>query len=411
MHQLAGWDLAAWRMAKTDPALRSTVVGVVELSGQVQTEVILERIHRVVARHSALRSIIVDDDTGSYIREISELDVKNHISAPPTVIDVSRALSEFAAQDFDARFPLWRTLILHTGLHTYIATAFHHAIADGQAAMVMLSQLLDEPPVLPDVTQPQSSSQSQQPKSFQESAMPVLQRLLKDPLGLSGDLTRLVQSLNSVLQVPAMNLVPRRSGDFHFAAWEFDRDKTALSVHDAIVAVAVDGWHSKTGNNTLIANVPVAGFDVGGINKFMIARLRLHARPNRPTDVINESRTALREWRSEPAAQLLPILLNASQFIPANLLGNAMKQGDITVSTVRGGVSSGSIGGVNVTRVIPMVSPIGVGINVTSAILGNRVLIGVTADKAVFESRAELISVFDVAFSRIFGFSPSLVRL
>ena len=411
MRQLAGWDLAAWRMAKTDPALRSTVVGVVELSGQVPTEAILERIHRVVGHESVLRSIIVEDDSGAYIREVSEIDTKNHVSAPPTVIDVSRALSEFAARDFDSRYPLWRTLILHTGLHTYVATAFHHAIADGQAAMVMLSQLLDEPPVLPEPVQAPPRSQPQEPKSFQESAMPVLQRLLKDPLGLSGDLTRLVQSLNSVLQVPSMTLAPNRSGQFHFAAWEFDRDQTALSVHDALVAVAVDGWHSKTKNNTVIANIPVAGFDVGGVNRFMIARLRLHARPHRPTDVINESRNALREWRSEPAAALLPMLLNASQFIPANLLGNAMKQGDVTVSTVRGTSSRGSIGGVDVTRVIPMVSPIGVGINVTSAILGNRVLIGVTADTAVFESRSELITVFDVAFGRIFGFSPSLIRL
>ena len=408
MRQLAGWDLAAWRMAKTDPALRSTVVGVVELHGAVSTELILERIHRVVARESVLRSIIVEDASGAYITEVAEIDVKNHVSIPPTVMDVARSLSDFAERDFDPRYPLWRTLILHTGQKTYIATAFHHAIADGQAAMLMLSQLVDEPPLLPEIATQQAKRQNT--KTFQESAKPVVERLLRDPLGLSGDITRLVQSINAVLQVPPLGSESKRSGAFHFAAWEFGRDDTALSVHDALVAVTVAGWNAKTGKESVVANIPVAGFDVGGLNRFMIARLRLRAHPDRPTDVIAESRQALKDWRAEPASELLPLLLKASQFIPANILGNAMKHGDITVSTVRGDATQSSIGGVPVSKVIPMVSPIGVAINVTSAILGNRVIVGVTADTAVFDSRSELISLFEDSFRRIFGFSPTLIR-
>ncbi|MEY4348360.1 MAG: hypothetical protein RIS43_779 [Actinomycetota bacterium] len=407
MRQLAGWDLAAWRMAKSDPTLRSTVVGIVELASVVPTDIILERIHAVVEREPALRSIIVDDDNGAVIKEINAIEVHRHIQIPERVMDVSGALSKFAEAEFDPDRPLWRTLIINTGQHTLLATAFHHAIADGQAAMMMLSQLLDNPPSLPQVEQPRSQERAE--KSFKESARPVVDRMLKDPVGLTGDISRVVQSINSLLQVPLSAKAPARSPHFHFAAWEFDKRQTTLSIHDGVVAAAVDAWHSYTSHTSVVVNVPVAGYEVGGSNRFMIARLKLQASPHDPAHVAADSKDALKRWRNEPAAALLPQILNMAQYVPPAMLSTVLKQGEITVSTVRGANGEASIGGVAVQRVVPMVSPIGVALNITTAVLGDHVMIGITADGAVFPTRSAAISAVESGLLRVFGFLPARI--
>jgi hypothetical protein len=234
--------------------------------------------------------------------------------------------------------------------------------------------------------------------------------MLKDPVGLTSDISKVVQSINSLLQVPLNPKSQARSPHFHFVAWECDRRQTTLNVHDAVVATAVDAWHSYTSHQSVVVNVPVAGYDVGGTNRFMIARLKLNPRPANPVLVAAESKEALKRWRNEPAAVLLPQILNLAQYVPSGMLGNVLKQGEITVSTVRGTSGEASIGGVAVQRVVPMVSPIGVALNFTTAVLGDHVMIGVTADAAVFESRSIVIATVESALLRIFGFLPARIN-
>jgi hypothetical protein len=91
------------------------------------------------------------------------------------------------------------------------------------------------------------------------------------------------------------------------------------------------------------------------------------------------------------------------------MLSTVLKQGEITVSTVRGANGEASIGGVAVQRVVPMVSPIGVALNITTAVLGDHVMIGITADGAVFPTRSAAISAVESGLLRVFGFLPARI--
>ena len=186
MRSLAGWDLAAWRMAKSDPALRATVVGVVELVDLVPSEALVSRISVVVAANPILRSLVIEDEQGAHFEELVDIDVTSHIDMPATVMDLSSVVAEFAQRDFDLSRPLWRILIVSTGHRTTLVGAFHHAIADGQTAMGLLGQLLDEPPVPPSVRSATHSSADSAPPPIREAMQPVIDRLVKDPVGLAG---------------------------------------------------------------------------------------------------------------------------------------------------------------------------------------------------------------------------------
>jgi hypothetical protein len=57
-----------------------------------------------------------------------------------------------------------------------------------------------------------------------------------------------------------------------------------------------------------------------------------------------------------------------------------------------------------------MVSPIGVGLNVTTAIVANEVVVGITADKAVFTNRGDVLNGFIASSQRVLGIRPEVVH-
>lgn len=409
---LVGWDLATWRITQSDPGLSANVVAVAEIAGWVEKSHLLPRIELLLETYPVLKMGVKDSLP-------IELDFLPNFKPEQYVYDESVNILELAANLSRMQIGydecLWRLHVVHRNSKTYLVTAIHHAIADGNTAMVFLQTLLDEPQ-FPEIQSGQKSNDIDVYEELKQGAGKIVNRLTRDPVGLAKDLSQMLQSVNRIISLDISDRISVEDSNLTAKLYKLDKRQLqnfvkgkGISNHDVMAGVIVSSLQKyfevdKLGRKNLVVNIPVAmNLDDAVSNKLVVARIDFEIEPQPVTAVMQYSREKLRNWRKEPGLSIAAHLINASALIPIDLITKAIKNADATISTLVGGATSKRMFGFEVKAVWPLVPPIGAGLNFTSVAMGEYVYAGITIDNAKISDLDRWQRVFEQTYFEVFG--------
>lgn len=383
---LTGWDLATWRLAEADPALRSTMIGVIEVDQPLDLTVVLMRAAAATALQSRLRTSLRLEGADPVLVVLPEVDVRSRIKLLPPDADLGRAVIAAIRQPFPLAEPLWRLRLLQRDGRTWIIGAMHHAIADGGGALSFMSMLLDGVAERFEQVPSTGSGEAVDPTA---AVQKLLLRALSDPVGAVGDSVRLLRSAWEIVDAgggPLNELVADRGDDFAIGWLEVDLDGVPRDqrrgLHHLLVAAAAAAIgraaQAKPGD-VVTVNVPVATAGAGH-NQVVVARIGIEI--GTPAEMAARSRDALGQWRAQPAVQFAGQLAELAGALPTEMVAANIKRADLTVSTMPPTPSRIAIDGNRVAAVLPMAPPIGAAASLTTLPFGDRLLIGTSFDLA-----------------------------
>lgn len=281
--QLTGWDAATWRTSAGSPHLRSTVVALVLLDSAPDWDRLAVRVERLtrmvpVLRQRPLRGVFgvasprlatdPDFDLGLHLRRM-------RLAGAGTWDELMEEARRVSLTDFDRDRPLWE-LVLVEGLEggrAALLLKLHHAIADGQATVLIGLNLVelgtdpnpDEPeapeaPVAVDAGAPDVSLADivdnvrrglGAAERVGEAMVALARGTITDPVGTWSSVLGTLASVGRFAAVPDGPLSPlmtERGTTYHFAAFDLpfaslrgaakERD---CSVNDAFMAAVEIG--------------------------------------------------------------------------------------------------------------------------------------------------------------------------
>ena len=244
--------------------------------------------------------------------------------------------------DFDLARPLWRVTLLEglQGGRAALIVKLHHAIADGQGAMMLGATVIDlvpggqdlgpMPPAptaapldgagfLGTAVVDASSFLMKSVKEVSDSALPIAGRALRDPVGAVEDVMGVLKSITKFLSMPSSPMSPvmrGRSINYHFITLDVPMSELkaaskphGVSLNDAFMAGVTGGlriYHERRGEpvSMLRCNMPISlrNPDRPAQNAVTIARFEV------PVDILDpvERMRAIREivgsWRQRARA-------------------------------------------------------------------------------------------------------------
>ena len=344
--RLSGFDFATWRAASDDPTMRSPIIGLIALDSSPDWATLVDRFDRASRVAPVLRQKVVEgpsDILNPRLTIDADFDLGFHmrrfrVSEPGTwdqVLDEARRAS---MTEFDLVRPLWRVTLIE-GLadgRAALLIKLHHAIADGQGAMMLGATVIDLMPVGTDlgpmppapVAAPldtagflgtavvdASSFLMKSVKELTDSALPVAGRALRDPLGVVDDVLGVLKSAAKFLAVPTSPMSPVMTGrsiNYHFVTFDVPlaglkvaAKAHGLNLNDAYMAAVTGGlriYHERRGEpvRVLRCNMPISLRDPQrpAQNAVTIARFEV------PIDIVDPvERMAAIHTIVEPLAQ------------------------------------------------------------------------------------------------------------
>ena len=153
--RMKGFDFAAWRTASDDPVMRSTIIGMLVMDRAPDWDLLLDRFDRASRINTVLRQKVIDHGGLTTPRLIfdADFDLSFHMRrfkmpAGSTWRDVLEDARRQSLTDFDRDRPLWRVTVLEglPGGKAAMILKLHHAIADGQGAVLLGASLFDFTP-------------------------------------------------------------------------------------------------------------------------------------------------------------------------------------------------------------------------------------------------------------------------
>lgn len=418
---LSGWDLATWRIGESDPSLRSTVVGIIELEGHPQLSVIRERALKATQHHPVLRCHVEVVEGVAHLVELATLDFAKLVVEHFDVTDISAFAKDCTNSDFELNLPLWRLHIVRKSQRTFVVAALHHSISDGNGALALAGFLFDENQGIESqkVEFGNFENVEQQADKTKRALQPIIERALRDPVGLIGDINSVVSSLSRLLQIPqisSLRSTPARGANFEFNFYQLEKSSVrslikgkGVTQHDALVAFvlkALWNYHNRVGTPLSAAhiNIPVAmNVEDAASNRMIVARLNCSLDDANFDQLMQRSHETLRQWRAEPGLALAGQLVDASRLVPIDLLANAVKQADATISTLRGVPKLGHIDSHVASAIWPLVAPIGAAVSITSVGIGQSIYLCITWDVLAIDDQTIWKQVLTDTWIEIFG--------
>jgi len=454
--QLTGWDAATWRTASNDPHLRSTVVALVLLDGTPSWDRLRARVERLtrivpVLRQRPLRGLFGVSSPRMAVDPDFDLDLhlrRMRLAGDGSwgeLLDEARRMS---LTDFDRDRPLWE-LVLVEGLEggrAALILKLHHAIADGQATVLIglnLVELTAEP-------NPDEDAGPEAPAAFSAAAHEVsladiadnvkrsvdaaeqaAEQLLKFAKGSVTDPVTTWQSaaetLMSVSRFTAMPdgplspLLTQRGTTYRFAGFDlpFSALRTAAksrgrSVNDAFMAAVGLGFERYHVRHGMVAdelrfNVPISlrgdAGDTSGqaANAVTIARFALPVAGLSVDERMETAHDAVEHWRDEPALRLANPLAEVSWLIPVPVLAQAALASDVTTSNVPGPPIPLYVAGERIVGMYPLVATIGAAANVTMVTYDGSAFVGLAADERAVPDLDALVTDLRSGFATVTG--------
>ena len=451
VERLSGWDFATWRSASEDPALRSTMIGLLILEKSPDWERLVERYDRASRTQLILRKRVVEGPVAIANPRLvidPNFDLSFHMrrftaAEGTTWADVLDECRRQSMTDFDRDRPLWRVTVLEglPGGKAAVISKLHHAIADGQGALQLGAALVDVSPegfdLGPMPSAPESATLT--PRHFAEimvqdnaewlvnaardvikQAIPTLVDALTAPQETVEKISETVSSLARFANTPTSPLSPvmrRRSINYHFSTFDMRfrdlRDGVKAQGHTvndgflAAISLGLKDYHKKLGApvDELHLNMPIStrGATADAQNAVSIARFDL---PTNFTDVnklMDNLGQTVRKMRAEPALEYANQLGEISRFLPKELLTQAAQASDVTASNVPGPPVTVYLAGAKVEEMVPLPPPIGAAVFVALLTYAGKATIGVAMDDAAITDRDLLMSCLRAGFAKITG--------
>jgi hypothetical protein len=409
---LVGWDLATWRITQSESSLAANVVAIAEIAGRVETSALIPRIAKLVEAYPIL-TMGVSEVVPVSLVSLPDFDFTKYVFVSGQ--DVVGIASDLSNLQIGPNECLWRLHLIHRNSKTYLICAIHHAIADGNTAMMLLQTLFDDPQFPSEQTwQPHAEKDIYE--DIKAGAGKLVGRLTRDPVGLASDLNVMIQSLTRLVSFSNSATDRKTSSDLRATFLKIDKRQmqnlvrgNQISNHDVLVALVINALQryfkeDRANKKSIIANIPVAmNLDDAAANKLVVARIDFDSQLQSTTDLMKVSRQKLRNWRSEPSLALASQLINASQLVPIDWITKTLKTSDATISTLVGGPGTRRILGYELKGVWPLVPPIGAALNFTSVTVGDYVHIGLAIDSLVVENSQLWARSFEEASLEVFG--------
>lgn len=452
--QLTGWDAATWRTSAGSPHLRSTVVALVLLDSVPDWERLSARVERLtrmvpVLRQRPLRGVFgvasprlavdPDFDLGLHLRRM-------RLAGDGSWEELLGEARRVSLTDFDRDRPLWELVLVEgvEGGRAALLLKLHHAIADGQATVLIglnLVELSADPnPDEPDAPEaPQAVSAAAPDVSIADIADNVrrgvgaAERLGETLLALArGSLTDPVKTWSSVLGTlasvgrftavpdgPLSPLMTARGTTYHFGGFDlpFAQLRTVAksggySVNDAFMAavgLGLERYHVRHGivADDLRFNVPISlrgdAGDTSGqaANAVTIARIDLPVAGLTIDERMDAAHEAVARWRDEPALRFADPLAEISWLVPVPVLAQAALASDVTTSNVPGPPVPLYVAGARISGMYPLVATIGAAANITMVTYDGAAFVGVATDDRAIPDTADFIDDLRSGFASV----------
>jgi WS/DGAT/MGAT family acyltransferase len=450
--RLSGFDFATWRTASADPAMRSPIIGLVALDSSPDWDRLVARFDRASRVAPVLRQKVLEGPADILSPRLvidPDFDLSFHmrrfrVAEPGSwdqVLDETRRQS---MTDFDLARPLWRVTLLEglQGGRAALIVKLHHAIADGQGAMMLGATVIDLTPAdqdlgpLPPAPVPApmdtaaflgtamadaSSFLVKAAKEAADTAVPIATRALTDPMGAAEDVAHVLKSVARFLAVPSRPMSPLMTGrsiNYHFVTFELPLAELkaaakphGLSLNDAFIAAVMGGlriYHERRDEPVaeLRCNMPISlrNPERPAQNAVTIARFEVPVGIVDPVERMHAVRRIVDGWKREPALHLAdPLAEVGTRIMPLEILTSAAQKSDFTASNVPGVPMPVWIAGAQVLAMYPMVGTIGAATNITLLSYAGRASLGISMDDAAIPDRELFVECLGAGLAEVVG--------
>lgn len=454
--RMKGFDFATWRTADDDPVMRSAIVGLLITETAPNWDELIERFDRASRVNIALRQRVIDQGGLTTPRLVidPDFDLTFHMRRfrmplGSTWADVLEDARRQSMTDFDKDRPLWRVTLLEDlpDGRSAIILKLHHAIADGQGAVMLGASLFDFSPKGEDLgplpAAPEADAQlnrlgfaeaivrdkvewaSRSTQDFITGFAPTTLVALRNPGDTVNRITRTVGSLARFTRVhlgPLSPLMTERSINYHFGTFDLPFDQiraagkqsnhTANDVFLAAVGEGMGTYHRKRGKpvDSLRINMPVSTRVPGAVgdaieNAVNIARFEIPTIAEDAVTMMDQIAATVLQVRSEPALSFANELGELSRFIPSEIVAAAAQSSDVTASNIPGVPIPVWLAGAKVERMYPLVATIGAAVNVTMLTYNGIASVGVSTDDAAVTDPDILVESLRQGFANVVGHS------
>lgn len=454
--QLTGWDAATWRTSAGSPHLRSTVVALVMLDAAPDWHRLHARVERLtrmvpVLRQRPLRGVFgvasprlavdPDFDLGLHLRRM-------RLAGDGSWQELLQEARRISLTDFDRDRPLWEIVLVEgiEGDRAAILLKLHHAIADGQATVLIGLNLVEwsaspnpDEPDAPEAPDPVSAgAQDVSVADIVDNirrGVGAAERIGEAMVSLArGSITDPVRTWSSVLETlasvgrftsvpdgPMSPLMTERGTTYHFAGFDLPfaqmrgaaKDR-GFSVNDAFMAavgLGLERYHVRHGMvaDDLRFNVPISlRGDAGdtsaqAANAVTIARIDLPVAGLTVDERMEAAHEAVARWRDEPALRFADPLAEISWLVPVPVLAQAALASDVTTSNVPGPPVPLYVAGARIVGMYPLVATIGAAANVTMVTYDGSAFVGISTDDRAVPDLDDFVSDLRSGFETVTG--------
>ena len=450
--RLSGFDFATWRSASNDPTMRSPIIGLVALDSSPDWGMLVDRFDRASRVAPILRQKVLEGPSDILSPRLvidPDFDLSFHmrrfrVSEPGSWAQVLDEARRQSMADFDLARPLWRVTLIEglTGGRAALIVKLHHAIADGQGAMMLGATVIDLVPGGQDLG-PMPPAPSAAPldaagflgtavvdassflvksvKEVTDSALPIAGRALRDPVGVVEDVMGVLKSITKFMALPTSPMSPvmrGRSINYHFVTLDVPMSELkaaskphGVSLNDAFMAGVTGGlriYHERRGEpvSTLRCNMPISlrNPERPAQNAVTIARFEVPVGILDPVERMRAIRDIVGSWRQEPALHLVdPLAEVGYRLMPSDLVTATAQTSDFTASNVPGVPIPVWIAGAKVLAMYPLTATIGAATNITLLSYAGNAGIGISMDDAAIPDRELFIECMGAGFEEVVG--------
>ncbi|MGB7979273.1 MAG: wax ester/triacylglycerol synthase domain-containing protein [Candidatus Nanopelagicales bacterium] len=450
--RLSGFDFATWRSASDDPTMRSPIIGLIAMASSPDWATLVDRFDRASRVAPVLRQKVVEGPSEFLSPRLTidaDFDLGFHmrrfrVSEPGTwdqVLDEARRQS---MTEFDLARPLWQVTLIE-GLadgRAAMLVKLHHAIADGQGAMMLGATVIDLTPAGADLgpmppapmaadldtagflgtaVVDASSFLMKSVKEITDSALPIAGRALRDPLGVVDDVLGVLRSAAKFMSLPTSPMSPVMTGrsiNYHFVTFDVPLDglKTAAKAHrfnlnDAYMASVVGGlriYHERRDEpvRVLRCNMPISLRDPQrpAQNAVTIARFEVPVHITDPAERMAAIHEIVSSWRKEPALHLVdPLAEVGYRLLPSDVFPATARTSDFTASNVPGVPMPVWVAGAPVLAMYPLTATIGAATNITLLSYNGVAGIGIAMDDAAIPDQDLFVECIGAGFAEVIG--------
>jgi diacylglycerol O-acyltransferase / wax synthase len=457
--RMSSIDTAWLRM--DSPANLMMIVGIYEFDGPLDLARLRDLIANRFARHTRMRSRVVQDATGYYWEEDDDFDLDHHlvrIALPGAgdEKDLKKLTGQLASQALDPMKPLWQMhLIENYNSGQAMVVRIHHCIADGIALIGVLLAMTSQDPA-PEEAEPDKPG-SKLPAGEWDAFLRPFTNATVRAIGTTGDFaSRALQASVALLNDP--DSLGEAAGEYTRIASQVARDAAGIALMDNDSVTSLKGrpggakvvaWNEPlplddvkavgralgcSVNDVLLASVTGAirsylegrGEDVAGCelramvpvnlrdprkwkelgNKFGLVPLLLPIGIANPISRVHEVRRRMDELKQGYTAVLSMGLLAAVGLAPRALQKQALdflaNKATAVMTNVPGPQQVLYMAGARIKRVlawVPQSGDVGIGVSILS--YNGGVQFGMITDKRLCPAPQMIIDRFEPEFEKL----------